>query len=125
MTNNCTTGFKSTFDKLISDKGKFNEYPLFKYLFHLQENKGNPKPNGTKDYEKRNYQNLSDNDRTAMKVDEIFAFYLYNVAQKVNENFYTETMLPYVILFRECLDEIGWQKKAESENQNAGDGETK
>lgn len=60
-----------------------------------------------------------------MKVDEIFAYYLFNVAQKVNEGFYVETMLPYVLLFRECLDEIGWQKKAESENQNAGEGEQK
>jgi hypothetical protein len=49
-----------------------------------------------------------------MFVDEIFAFYLYKISQKVNENFY-KIVLMYVILFRECLNEIGWQKKIESE----------
>ena len=49
-----------------------------------------------------------------MLVDEIFALYLYKMAQKVNDGFY-RTVLMYVILFRECLNEIGWQKKIESE----------
>lgn len=50
-----------------------------------------------------------------MLVDEIFALYLYQISKKVNENFY-KTVLMYVLLFRECLNEIGWQKKIESEN---------
>lgn len=49
-----------------------------------------------------------------MFVDEIFALYLYRISVKVNENFY-KIVLMYVILFRECLNEIGWQKKIESE----------
>ena len=49
-----------------------------------------------------------------MLVDEIFALYLFKISQKVNENFY-KIVLMYVILFRECLNEIGWQKKIESE----------
>lgn len=49
-----------------------------------------------------------------MLVDEIFAHYLYSISQKVNEGFY-KTVLMYAILFRECLNEIGWQKKIESE----------
>ena len=49
-----------------------------------------------------------------MLVDEIFALYLNQIAKKVNENFY-KTVLTYVILFRECLNEIGWQKRLESE----------
>ena len=50
-----------------------------------------------------------------MLVDEIFALYLYKLSQKVNDIFY-KTVLTYVILFRECLNDIGWQKKVESEN---------
>jgi len=42
-----------------------------------------------------------------MFVDEIFALYLYKISQKVNESFY-KIVLTYVILFRECLNEIGW-----------------
>jgi len=50
-----------------------------------------------------------------MKVDEIFALYLYQISRKVNEVFY-KTVLTYVILFRECLNDIGWGKRAESED---------
>ena len=49
-----------------------------------------------------------------MLVDEIFALYLYRISTKVNEIFY-KTVLTYAILFRECLNEIGWIKKLESE----------
>jgi hypothetical protein len=49
-----------------------------------------------------------------MLVDEIFALYLYRLSQKVCESFY-KTVLMYTILFRECLNEIGWQKRIESE----------
>jgi hypothetical protein len=57
---------------------------------------------------------LAEKDRTEMKVDEIFALYLYHTSKKVNELFY-KTILNYTILFRECLNDIGWSKKAESE----------
>jgi hypothetical protein len=50
-----------------------------------------------------------------MLVDEIFALYLYRLSQKVNDGFY-KTVLMYGILFRECLNEIGWHKKIESES---------
>jgi hypothetical protein len=49
-----------------------------------------------------------------MLVDEIFASYLYRISLKVNESFY-RTVLMYTILFRDCLNEIGWQKKVDSE----------
>ena len=61
-----------------------------------------------------------------MLVDEIFALYLWTISKKVKDEFFVDTMLPYVMLFRECLNEIGWQKKAESEQQNGNaDGESK
>ncbi len=49
-----------------------------------------------------------------MHVDEIFAYYLYRISLKVNDVFY-KTVVMYTILFRECLNEIGWSKKVESE----------
>lgn len=49
-----------------------------------------------------------------MHVDEIFALYLYTVSQKVNDSFY-RTVLAFVIFFRECLNEIGWKKRRESD----------
>ena len=38
----------------------------------------------------------------------------YHISKKVNNIFY-RTVLTYVILFRECLNEIGWAKKIDSE----------
>ncbi len=70
---------------------------------------------------KKDYDNLSESDRQSMKVDEIFALYIYEISQKVNRNFFY-IVVQYVILFRECLNEIGWQKKLESE-QADGEGE--
>ena len=49
-----------------------------------------------------------------MLVDEIFAYYLYEVSTKVQDTFY-KTVLQFVILFRECLEEIGWKKRKENE----------
>ena len=66
---------------------------------------------------KRKYDELTETERQIMKVDEIFALYLFRTSQKVNRNFY-KTVLQYVILFRECLNEIGWQKKKESEEND-------
>jgi len=50
-----------------------------------------------------------------MLVDEIFAVYLWKISTRVNSEFY-RIVLAYVILFRECLNELGWSKKIESEN---------
>ena len=44
-----------------------------------------------------------------MKVDEIFALYLYKTSRKTNDQFY-KTILAFVIFYRECLNKIGWQK---------------
>ena len=51
-----------------------------------------------------------------MLVDEIFAFYLYDVSKKINDSFY-KTVLAFVILFRECLNEIGWRKRKENDTE--------
>lgn len=59
----------------------------------------------------KNYDNLTTFDRQKMKVDEIFALYLYRISRVVNPNYYKKTALPFIILFRECLNEYGWTKK--------------
>ena len=57
---------------------------------------------------------LSEQEKLCMFVDETFALYLYTVSQKVNDTFY-RTVLAFVIFFRECLNEIGWKKRRESD----------
>ena len=62
----------------------------------------------------RNYLGLTETEKLNMFVDETFALYLYTVSQKVNDTFY-RTVLAFVIFFRECLNEIGWKKRRESD----------
>lgn len=64
----------------------------------------------------RNYLDLTEQEKLSMMVDEIFALYLYTVSQKVNDSFY-RTVLAFVIFFRECLNEIGWKKRRESDTE--------
>ena len=58
----------------------------------------------------KNYDGLSSIERSDMKVDEIFALYLYRLSDKVTPVYYKKAALPFVILFRECLNEYGWAK---------------
>jgi hypothetical protein len=68
-----------------------------------------------KNFWKHNYDNLNDSERNTMLVDEIFAVYLWKISQRVSPEFY-RVVVAYTILFRECLNELGWSKKIESEN---------
>lgn len=67
---------------------------------------------------RRNYFDLTTEDRKDMLADEVFALYLFRMSQRVNATFY-KTILAYVILYRECLNEIGWQKKFLTDNTEA------
>lgn len=42
--------------------------------------------------------------------DEIFSLYLRELSKIVNENYY-KTVLRFVLLYRECLNEYGWLKR--------------
>ena len=52
-----------------------------------------------------------------MKIDEIFALYLFRLSNRVNEEYWRKSALPFVILFRECLNEYGWSKKFDLEKE--------
>jgi hypothetical protein len=52
--------------------------------------------------------------RMMLNCDEAFTAYLRDVASRVNENFYKQT-LSFTILYRDCLNKYGWQKLAEAE----------
>lgn len=61
---------------------------------------------------------MSEEWRVMMTADEIFGTYLRDVSSKVNDQFY-KTMLRFILLYRDCLNEYGWQKKAEGECREA------
>lgn len=45
-----------------------------------------------------------------MLVDEVFALYLYHWSRLTNEHYY-QIVLYFVIVYRECLNNYGWDKK--------------
>ena len=53
-----------------------------------------------------------------MRADEVLALYLYRLSNRINVDYWRNTALPFVMLFRECLNEYGWAKKIETENIN-------
>lgn len=61
---------------------------------------------------------MSEEWRIMMNIDEILSIYLRDTASKTNESFY-KTMLKFILLYRDCLNEYGWQKKAEAECREA------
>jgi hypothetical protein len=67
---------------------------------------------------RRNYNSLSHSDRQEMKADEVLALYLYRLSNRINSDYWRSTALPFVMLFRECLNEYGWTKKIETEGIN-------
>ncbi len=137
------TNFDQTIDSLFQcsqtkNEGRqyksYKDYPMYKYLAQFstrtdaksflkattsspEESKMESEDGLLRGLWRRNYDNLSENDRQIMLVDEIFALYLYRISNRVNDTFY-KIVLAYTILFRECLNELGWQKKIESENIN-------
>jgi len=51
-----------------------------------------------------------------LSCDEIFCLYLREICRKVNEIYY-RTVLRFVLLYRECMNEYGWIKRRETLNR--------
>ena len=49
-----------------------------------------------------------------MSCDEAMAVYLRDVSCKVNESFFKQVIM-FVLLYRDCMNQYGWQKLAEAE----------
>ena len=57
---------------------------------------------------------MSEEWRVMLSCDEALTAYLRDVSSKTNAEFY-EKALYFVLLYRECLNQYGWQKLAEAE----------
>jgi hypothetical protein len=78
----------------------------------------------SKAYLNRDPANLTEDDKSAVSCDEVFAIYLYETSRKTNPDYY-KIMLRFIIAYRECLNRYGWEKKAENDEvlNNAGNGD--
>jgi hypothetical protein len=77
-----------------------------------------------KEYLSRDSSILPDEERWKISWDEVFAIYLYEASKKINPDYY-KILLRFIILYRECLNRYGWEKKAENDEvlNNSGNGE--
>lgn len=47
--------------------------------------------------------------------NQIFAIYFRHCSQHLNAHCYQNQMLPFVLMFHDCLNQYGWYKLAEGE----------
>ncbi len=57
---------------------------------------------------------MSEEWRVMLSCDEALTAYLREVSSKTNQEFYVRALF-FVLLYRDCLNQYGWQKLAESE----------
>ena len=61
---------------------------------------------------------MSEEQKEMLSCDEALTIYLRDVSAVVSEAFYSKVLF-FVMLYRECLSEYGWQKLAEAELRRA------
>lgn len=91
------------------------KYPFWEIL---KKWGGEVTPTGEPDEDQ--YGKLSEEERNRLSCDEIFAVYLREVSQRVNEGFY-KMLLKYIICYREWANQVGWQKSNEGDKENQHD----
>ena len=58
----------------------------------------------------RQFAEMNEEDKDQLSCDQILALYLRELCKQVNENYY-RTVVRFVLLYRECLNEFGWLKR--------------
>jgi hypothetical protein len=59
-------------------------------------------------------QILSESKRNSLSADQIFCLYLRDCSQLVHEQYYKQ-IVQFMLMFHECVNIYGWQKRAEYE----------
>ena len=58
------------------------------------------------------FLNMTEEEKDDLTCDEVFCLYLTDVAKQVNPTYY-KTVLRFIMLYRDCLNDCGWQKRRE------------
>ena len=58
---------------------------------------------------------MAETKRNMLDCDGIFAWYLRDVAYHLNSSYYAQNMLPFILMFRDCLNTYGWEKRIDNE----------
>ena len=57
---------------------------------------------------------LTEEQRVMLSADEVMTLYLIHVGKHTNVDF-IRVVLQYILLYRDCLNQYGWQKVAEAD----------
>ena len=117
-------GFEEVVQLLFKSKyADYTQHPLYesiqKYSFKVTPM---PPPEGQDNGGlRRTFRDVSrdicqmpENKRNMLNCEQIFTLYLREFSSLVNETYYKKLMT-FVLLFRDCLNIYGWQKRAENE----------
>lgn len=58
---------------------------------------------------------LNESKKNMMNCDQVFAFYLRELALGLNSIYYSHKLLKFILFFRDCLNQYGWHKKSEND----------
>ena len=58
------------------------------------------------------FTQMSDEEKDSLTCDDVFVLYLGDIAKQVNPQYY-KLVLRFIMLYRDCLNDIGWQKRRE------------
>ena len=56
------------------------------------------------------FVNMTSREKYLLTCDEVFVLYLGNISKQVNAVYY-RTVLKFVLLYRDCLNQLGWYKR--------------
>ncbi|CAI2376399.1 unnamed protein product [Moneuplotes crassus] len=120
------TGFEDCLIHVLKQLNKeevdFSRYPLYESLhkFSFERTPGNPEEEREKSAKLKDpaleieYEKMGEEERNKLNCDDIFAVYLRQASQKVNESFY-KLLLKFIIIYRECANKLG-PKLADSDD---------
>ena len=55
---------------------------------------------------------MSEDEKDSLTCDDVFCLYLGDICKQVNPTYY-KVVLKFIMLYRDCLNELGWQKRRE------------
>ena len=55
---------------------------------------------------------MTPSEKYELSCDEVFVLYLGNISKQVNAVYY-RTVMKFVLLYRDCLNQMGWYKRRE------------
>eukprot|EP00347_Sterkiella_histriomuscorum_P022729 403337381 len=119
------SGFESNVNTLFFGKySDYTQHPLFEHIARYSFKNTPQGPDDTMNGLKKNVkdvdmeiQNFREDWKNFQNCEGIFAIYLRTFSKCTNENYYS-TLTKFVLMFRDCLNQYGWQKKAENEEKD-------